>query len=138
GAHVVGKTIGELGYGNTPADILSFAGQDQKQNPFEVMLITHKNQAAQVLSLKAVEAAVTQPGLSEPVMMMNSIRLGAASVPLTNVMHIDEQDPMQLFALRRNLSNGGLELVSYLKNVYFRISDFQSEYEIPGYSHEPS
>ena len=134
GAHVVGKTIGELGYGNTPSDILSFTGQDMKQNKFPVVFITNKNQAAQVIGLQAIEAAAQKDGLTTMAAIGQTVDLGASRVPMTGLLHVDDQDPFHIAALRRDAAEGDLEMVSYLKNVYFRLSDFQSEYEIPGYT----
>lgn len=136
GAHVVGKTIGELGYGNTPVDLISFTGSDAKQQPLEVLFISHKNQSAQVIGVAAVEAAARGDGLTQPV-MLQKVDLGASNPPMTSLMHIDEQDAYHLLAVRRDVSEGDIEIVSYLKNVYFRLSDFQSEYEIPGYTFTP-
>ena len=137
GAHVVGKTIGELGYGNTPGDLLSFTGQDQKQNKFPVVFISNKNQAAQVIGLQAIAAAAKKDGLKSSV-MGRKVALGAMDVPMTGILHVEDQDPYHIVALRRDAAEGDLEIVSYLKNVYFRLSDFQSEYEIPGYTYPPS
>lgn len=136
GGHIVGKTIGELGYGNTPVDLLTFTGSDAQQQPLEVLFVSHKNQAAQVIGVAAVEEAVRGAGLSQPV-MLQKVDLGASSPPMTSLLHVDEQDPYHLTAVRRDVSEGDIEIVSYLKNVYFRLSDFQSEYEIPGYTFPP-
>ncbi|APD08236.1 hypothetical protein UJ101_02738 [Flavobacteriaceae bacterium UJ101] len=38
GAKITGKTIAELGYGNTPVDLLAYKGQDMEQNTFDVFL----------------------------------------------------------------------------------------------------
>ncbi|MEO1480750.1 MAG: hypothetical protein AAFU77_01505 [Myxococcota bacterium] len=137
GAHVTGMTIGELGYGNTPADMLAFTGQDMEQKPFPVVFMTHKNQSAQVLPLQGLANAVKGPGLAEPVMMMSKVDLGASEVPITGVLHIADQNENMLVGLRRDAEEGDLELVTFLKNVYFRLTDFQSEYEIPGYVYGP-
>lgn len=137
GAHVTGLTIGELGYGNTPADMLAFTGQDMKQQPFPVIFMTHKNQSAQVLPLQGLTEAVKGPGLVEPVAMMSKVDLGALEVPMTGVLHIDDQNEQMLVGLRRDVEEGDLELVTFLKNAYFRLTDFQSEYEIPGYAYGP-
>ncbi|MEL6546926.1 MAG: hypothetical protein AAFQ82_20030, partial [Myxococcota bacterium] len=126
GVHVTGKTIGELGYGNTPADMLAFTGKDMKQQPFPVVFMTHKNQSAQVLSLHGLAQAVRQPGLNSPVMMMSKVDLGALEVPMTGILHVEEQNEQMLVGLRRDAEEGDLELVTFLKNVYFRLSDFQS------------
>ncbi|MEL7372705.1 MAG: hypothetical protein AAFN74_27520 [Myxococcota bacterium] len=134
GAHVVGKTIGELGYGNTPADLITFTGQDAQQKPFEVLFLSNKNQAAQVMGLAAIEAAVQKEGLSKP-LALTKFDFGAKDVPMTSLMQVADQDPYHLVVVRRDVEEGDIEAVSYLKNVYFRLSDFQSEYEIPGYSY---
>ncbi|MEM9865789.1 MAG: hypothetical protein AAF938_29545, partial [Myxococcota bacterium] len=136
GARITGKTIAELGFGNTPGDILAFTGQDAQQNPFPVLFIQHKNQSSQVIAMNAVAQAIQRDGLSEPVNMGDmSQSLGASAMPLINVLQIDDQDPGHLAMLRRDMDTGRAELVSVMKNVYFRLSDFQSEYEIPTYAY---
>lgn len=134
GGHVLGKTIGELGYGNTPVDLITFTGSDAQQQPLEVLFVSHKNQAAQVIGVAALEEAARGAGLSQPV-MLQKVDLGASSPPMTSLLHVDDQDAYHLTAVRRDVSEGDIEIVSYLKNVYFRLSDFQSEYEIPGYTY---
>lgn len=136
GAHITGKTIGELGFGNTPGDILAFDGQDMEQNPFPLVFIQHKNQSPQVIAMQAVREAAAGEGITTP-LGVSTVDLGASSMPMINILQIDDQDPGRLLALRRDVEQGDLELVSYLKNVYFRLSDFQSEYEIPGYEYTP-
>lgn len=134
GAHVKGTTIAELGYGNTPGDLLTFTGQDMKQNTFPVLFLNNKNQAAQVIAMQAVAKAAASPGLAKPV-MMSKVDLGAFNAPMTSVLQIDDQSPMLLAGIRRDVEEGDLELVSYMKNAYFRLTDFQSEYEVPGYTY---
>ena len=138
GAHVVGKTIGEMGYGNTPGDLVAFTGQDAKQKPVEMVFLSNKNQAAQVFGVGSVAAAAKKDGLAKPVMINNRVDLGSSSVPMTGLLHIEDQDDYHLVAVRRDMAEGDIEVVSYLKNVYFRLSDFQSEYEIPGYTYPAS
>ena len=135
GAKVRGKTIGELGYGNTPGDMLAFEAQDLEKNKFPVVFMIHKNLRAEVLSMQAIEKAASAPGLSRPIALGSTSAISGSKVPMTDVLHIDEQDPFHILAIRRDPNQGDLELVSYLKNVYFRLSDFQSEYEIPGYTY---
>ncbi|MEO1267472.1 MAG: hypothetical protein AAFX99_05195, partial [Myxococcota bacterium] len=136
GAKITGKTIAELGYGNTPGDLLSFMAQDDKKNTFPVLFLQHKNQSAQVIPLKGVAEAVGKAGITEPV-GLKTVNLGAMPVPMTQILQAADQDPFHLVVVRRDIEQGDLELVSYMKNVYFRLSDFQSEYEIPGYAYAP-
>lgn len=136
GAHISGKTIAELGFGNTPGDIIAFDGQDPEQNPIPLLFIQHKNQSPQVIPMQAIAGAAAGEGITEP-LGTTTVDLGASNVPMTNILQVEDQDPGRLVAVRRDAEQGDIELVSYLKNVYFRLSDFQSEYEIPGYEYPP-
>ncbi len=135
GAHVTGKTIGEMGYGNTPSDMLVYTTQDAQQQPMEVLFLQNADRAAQVVPLAAVREAARGEGITESVPLNEQASLGASSIPMTNVLEVADQDPRHLAVLRRDAREGDLELISYLKGVYFRLSDFQSEYEIPGYTY---
>lgn len=136
GAHIKGTTVAELGLGNTPGDLLSFMAQDAKQNAYPVLFIHNKNQGAQIIAMQAIEQAAKGAGLSSPV-LGSKVDLNAYEAPMTGILQIDNQDPMHVATVRRDIEEGDLELVSYLKNVYFRLSDFQSEYEIPNYTYPP-
>ena len=135
GAHLVGKTIGELGYGNTPGDLVAFTAQGPKQQAYEVLFLSNKNQSAQVIGMQAIAAATKKAGLSKPVMIPKKVDLGATAAPMVGIMHIEDQDGYHLVSVRRDVAEGDVEIVSFMKNVYFRLSDFQSEYEIPGYKY---
>ncbi|MEO0323769.1 MAG: hypothetical protein AAF447_12485 [Myxococcota bacterium] len=135
GAHITGKTIGEMGYGNTPSDMLVYTTQDAQQQPLEVLFLQNADRSAQVLPVEAVREAVRGEGITEGVALTEDATLGASSMPMTNVLEVADQGPRHLAVLRRDAQEGDLELISYLKGVYFRLSDFQSEYEIPGYAY---
>lgn len=134
GAHINGKVLAELGYGNTPIDLLSFTGSDFSGNQFPVMFLSNKNQAAQVIDMQAIAEAAAGNGLME-FMNFQKHDLGAMDVPMTGLLHVAEQDDYHLVTLRRDIENGDLELVSFMKNLYMRLSDFESEYEFPGYEY---
>lgn len=136
GAHITGKTIAELGFGNTPGDIVAFDTQDMMGNAVSMLFIQNKNQSAQVIPMPAVAAAIGQPGIEAP-LGLSTVDLGALWAPMTGILQVDEQDPGRLLTIRRDAESGDLEMMSYLKNVYFRLSDFQSEYEVPGYVFPP-
>ena len=136
GSEIRGKTIGELGYGNTPGDMVAFEASDQGGNTFEVLFVQNKNQGGQVIAKQAMEAANAGPGLTEPLLFTKE-DLGAFETPMTGILQLADQDPGRLVTVRRDAEQGDLEVMSYLKNVYFRLSDFQSEYEIPGYEYPP-
>ncbi|MGK0380158.1 MAG: hypothetical protein ACJA1Z_003991, partial [Patiriisocius sp.] len=58
------------------------------------------------------------------------------TLPLTNLLQLDDQDDYHITTIKRNPDNGSLELLSYLKNVYFRLDEFVSEYDQPSYIYE--
>lgn len=138
GGALTGKTIGELGFGNTPGDLIDFETTDPEGNPIGALFVQNKSQGAQVIYQPALEAAVAAPGITaEVVPPLSKVDLGAFEAPMTGLLQLDDQDPGRVAALRRDAEDGTLELVSYLKGVYFRLSDFQSEYEVPNYVYTP-
>lgn len=137
GAKISGKTIAELGYGNTPVDLLAYKGQDMEQNTFDVFLLNNKNRSAYLMTKSAVENAAKGKGLTTQE-MFGKAGVDVDEFPMTNIMQMADLDPYHLLTLRRNMDNGNIELVSYLKNLYFRLSDFESEYDVPGYEYPES
>lgn len=135
GAHVVGKTIGEMGYGNTPGDLFTYTTQDSAKNTYDVLFLSNKNQTAQVIRVDEIERAVKGAGMTKPVSLENPATLNASPKPMTGIMQIDDQSPQFVTAVRRDVEEGDVEIVSFMKGAYFRLTDFQSEYEIPGFEY---
>jgi hypothetical protein len=54
---------------------------------------------------------------------------------MSGVLHVADQDNQFLLALRRDLDTGAMELVSFRKGAFFRLSDFISEYNFPDYAY---
>jgi hypothetical protein len=125
GAHIVGKTIGEMGWGSAPVGMVMFDGG---QGP--VVLLTHSHKSADLMSVKDIADASTKPGLSTPIKWPAEPTLGvkATYVPM-RVAHIDNQDATFFAALRRNEASGAMELVSMRKGLFLRLSDFVNEYD---------
>jgi hypothetical protein len=136
GAHVTGKTIAELGYGNTPLDVVSFSAADMQGNLSSYVLVVNREMDADLIQLEALTAAAAGPGLSEPIPYLGATA-GVQTVPLpmSGVLHVAEQDNQFLVALRRDLDTGAMELVSFRKGAFFRLSDFISEYNFPDYAY---
>jgi hypothetical protein len=136
GAHIKGKTIAELGFGNTPIDMLNFVAPGANGLE-EYVLISNKARDGMVLRLQDIVAAQAQAGLSTPVQIPQQITAGVpvTSVPLTGIFHLDNQGDQFFLAVRRDLETGHLELVSIRKGFYFRLSDFINEYDFPSYSY---
>jgi hypothetical protein len=136
GDHVKGKTIGELGYGNAPLDMLHFQANDMQGQKQDLVLITHKNRGAMLFQVQALEESNAKEGLTQGV-WMNVVAPTYQEVPLAGLIRVDNQDEHYLAALRRDAETGRLNLISFMKGPYFRLSDFNSEYMLPGYTYTP-
>lgn len=136
GAHVTGTTVAELGYGNTPLDVVSFAAADFQGNVTNYVLVVNREMDADLITLDALTEAASGPGLNEPIPYLGATA-GVQSVPLpmSGVLHVADQDNQFLVALRRDLDTGAMELVSFRKGAFFRLSDFISEYNFPDYAY---
>lgn len=134
GAHVRGKTIAELGYGNRPLGVLTFQSKGEDGAVQNVVLITHKNRGPMLFTVEALATQSAAQGLSRP-----SERAVVAppfqSVPLGGVFHVADQGDDYLVAMRRDMETGTLGLFSYRKGLYFRYSKHLSEYVLPGYEY---
>ncbi|MEM9912728.1 MAG: hypothetical protein AAF922_18345 [Pseudomonadota bacterium] len=136
GASVTGKTIAELGYGNTPLDVISFAVADQQGNVSDYVLVVNREMDADLITLDDLTAAAAGPGLSEPVPYLGATSgVRTVPLPLSGVVHVADQDSQFLLAMRRDLDTGAMELVSFRKGSFFRLSDFISEYNFPDYAY---
>lgn len=134
GAHVKGKTIGELGYGNTPIDVLHFQSQVAKGQNQEYVLITHKHRGPMLFSVDAIAERCAEEGMNAPV-GFNVVAPPFMSVPMGGVIRVDDQDAHYLCTLRRDPESGSLNLLSFRKGIFFRISDHVSEFMLPGFAY---
>ena len=136
GAHVTGKTIAELRYGNTPLDVISFAAADFQGEVSQYVLVVNREMDADLISLDDLAEAASNPGLSEPVPYLGATSgVRTVPLPLSGVVHMADQDNQFLLAMRRDLDTGAMELVSFRKGSFFRLSDFISEYNFPDYAY---
>ena len=135
GAHIVGKTVAELGWGSEP---LGMVGFDAGNGP--MVLVTHSHKAADLMAVAAIAEAATQPGLATPIQWPTAPYLGvkAIPVPLAGVARIAVQDKQFLAALRRNEASGVMELVSVRNGAFLRLSDFVNEYDFADFRYGPS
>ncbi|MEM6634463.1 MAG: hypothetical protein AAF667_01105 [Pseudomonadota bacterium] len=136
GANISGKTIAELGYGNTPLEVLSFTAYDRQGNAQPLVLVINREMDADLITLPALETATAAPGLAEPVPYLGATAgVETTPIPLSGVLQAAEQDAQFLLTLRRNLDTGAMDLVSFRKGVYLRLSEFVSEYNFPDYEY---
>lgn len=135
GAHVSGKTIAELGYGNTPIDIIRFQAQGQDGSVQDMVLVTNTDYSAMAFSVAQLLAGNAAEGLTSPVSIGMNAGVEPFRTPMAGVTQVSDQDPMHLLMLRINKDTGNLDLVSTVKGAYFRLSDFVSEYDAVGYAY---
>jgi hypothetical protein len=132
GAHVRGKTLAELGYGNTPSGMITYARSDNgKSAPY--VLLTNYERSSDLVPVAAVQAANTGAGLTEPVPFGMTRGLDPVQLPFAGVTRVDNLDDQFLVAVRNDAYTGQTQLVTIDKRYQFRVSDFVSEYNFPGY-----
>lgn len=137
GAHIRGKTIGELGWGNQPIDLVPL------DIPLEFMkgphlLLTNKQRHAMLMAQSDLEKHNNMAGLDQPVPFPLQSHAGVpiTEVPLGHVSHVAEQDAQFLVALTSNKRTGDLELSSRRKGLFLRITEFVDEYDFPDYDYD--
>jgi len=142
GAHVRGKTIGELGSRNTPSRMLSYTiasdGDRKDGRPAKMtsyIMLTNVHRGADVIPLSEVEAATKGPGLTthvgrgeQPPDAIRSMKSEYAST-----LSIDNQSDRLFVVLRRDLKTGHSQLVSFDKKAGFRRTDIVEESNFPKY-----
>ncbi|MEM7801514.1 MAG: hypothetical protein AAF633_20125 [Chloroflexota bacterium] len=130
GAVVRGKTVAELGYGSTPIDLLFYSefGTDK-------IIATQTNYNALTFEVDQILAANSSEGLSAPVAPGTIEGIEPFNTALSGVDQISELDSVHLLMVRTNRESGNLDLVSTVKSIFFRLSDFQSEYDAVGYNY---
>jgi hypothetical protein len=142
GAHVRGKTIGELGSRNTPSHMLSYtasADGDRKDagpaNTRTYIMLTNIHRGADVIPLSSVAEANRGPGLTarvgrgaQPPEAIHSLKSEYASA-----LSIDNQNDQFFVVLRRDLKTGHAQLISFDKRAGFRRTDIVEENNFPGY-----
>jgi hypothetical protein len=133
GAHVRGKTVAELGYGNTPADMISYTRKVNGKAEDYLMLVNF-NRVSNVIPVSELEAASARPGLESVVPYGQIHGLDVAQAPMVGTLRLDNQDDDFFIVVRRMLERDALQLVSVGKDLSFRLSDHISEYAFRQYS----
>jgi len=133
GAHIRGKTIAELGYGNTPAGMIAYTKKNQGQTENFLMLVNFER-GASVIPVSQVEAATSRPGIETLVPFGQISGVDVMAAPLAGTMRVDNLDEESFVVVRRQLEKDELQLVTISKDLSFRLSDFVSEYAFPDFS----
>jgi hypothetical protein len=130
GAHIVAKTIAELGWGSAPVDMVNF---DTEQGPMVLLVNSHKS--ADLMAVADIANYAEKPGLATPIKWPTDPLLGLKStyIPISGVAQLSVQDKDFLGVLRRNEESGAMELVSVRKGAFLRLSDFVNEYDFANF-----
>ena len=133
GAHVRGKTVAELGYGNTPADMISYSMRVGDKTE-DYMMLVNFNRVSNVIPVSELRAASARPGIEKVVSFGQIAGLDVQQAPLAGALRIDNLDEQSFVLVRRRLETDALQLVSLGKDLSFRMTDHVSEYAFRGYS----
>ena len=133
GAHIRGKTIAELGYGNTPADMISYTRTEQGKTE-EFLMLLNFERGASLIPVSQVEAAGAGPGFNKSVPFGQTAGIDVTPAPLAGALRLDNLDEKSFIIVRRQLEKDALQLVTVSKDLSFRLSDFVSEYAFQEFS----
>ena len=104
--------------------------QQEREN---FVLVINREMDADLIKLEDIGAAKE---VSEPAPYLGAtVGVSTVSLPLSGVVQAADQDVQFLLTLKRNLDTGDMDLVSYRKGAYMRLSDFISEYNFPDYAY---
>lgn len=134
GAHIRGKTIAELGYGNTPAGMIAYTAKTEQGKTEDRLMLVNFGRGASVIPVSQVQAASAKPGFETNVPFGQVAGLDTTPAPLVGAMRIDNLDEKSFIVVRRQLEKDALQLVTINKDLSFRLSDFVSEYAFQEYS----
>src|SRR5262245_20373970 len=133
GAHIRGKTIAELGYGNTPADMLAYTKTNQGKTEHFLMLVNFQL-GSSIIPVSELEAASARPGIEKVVPFGQTAGLNVMPAPLAGTLRLDNLDEEWFIVVRRGLEQDKLQLVTIGKELSFRLTDHLSEYAFPQHS----
>ena len=136
GAHLRDKTIGELGYGNTPDDMVVYTASTLGGPVQPYVLVSNMQRNVSLIPMSSIADANAGDGLSKWVQFGKEAGVDIMQLPLDQIARIDDEGGNYLVALRRDLDTGSAELVTYDKRLDFRVSDFPvSEYTFSAYDY---
>lgn len=133
GAHIRGKTVAELGYGNTPADMISYSRTEQGKTE-DFLLLANFDRVSNVIPVSQLEATGSRPGMDKQVPFGQLAGVEVMQAPLAGTLRLDNLDEKSFVVVRRRLEKDALQLVSIGKELSFRLTDHVSEYAFAEYS----
>lgn len=133
GAHIRGKTVAELGYGNTPADMISYSRTEQGKTE-DFLLLANFDRVSNIIPVSQLEATGSRPGIEKQVPFGQLAGVEVTQAPLAGTLRLDNLDEKSFVVVRRRLEKDALQLVSIGKELSFRLTDHVSEYAFAEYS----
>ncbi|MBJ2160411.1 hypothetical protein [Variovorax sp. IB41] len=133
GAHIRGKTVAELGYGNTPADMIAYSRTEQGKTE-DFLLLANFDRVSNVIPVSQLEATGSRPGIDKQVPFGQLAGVEVMQAPLAGTLRLDNLDEKSFVVVRRRLEKDALQLVSIGKELSFRLTDHVSEYAFAEYS----
>jgi len=133
GAHIRGKTVAELGYGNTPADMISYSRTEQGKTE-DFLLLANFDRVSNIIPVSQLEATGSRPGIEKQVPFGQLAGVEVMQAPLAGTLRLDNLDEKSFVVVRRRLEKDALQLVSIGKELSFRLTDHVSEYAFAEYS----
>lgn len=126
GAHVVGNTIAELGFGNAPVDMFTYTniplfGGDER------LLITNDQRSATSVSLASLVNAPTLDARA-----IGPVGLDQVFLPLTGSLHTAPLNPRMTVTVRRNVRTGDLNVQTVPTGAFFEKNEAIVEFNFPG------
>jgi hypothetical protein len=125
GAHVIGDTIAELGYGNDPVDMLVYKAPPQLGGG-ERILITNDQRGAVSVSTAAVLAAAPLTTKAT-----GPTGLDQVPAPVTGALHAAVLNGRYSVAVRRNVQSGDWSLMTLNNGSFFEVAESVAEYNFP-------
>lgn len=99
GAEVRGTMIGEMGFGNTPLDIVPYVNAwDSSEN----VVVTNTNRSAAALNLKAVASAEEMPHGEGVQPVFSTAGVFQFPLPMSGTLHLDTLDENYAVVVRRS------------------------------------
>ena len=132
GAHVLGTTMAELGYGNAPVDIFVYQPHPLLGGGGERILVTNDQRGATSVDTALFAEAELTEGSFFP------IGLDQSAQPLTGALHADPLNDTFLVTVRRNVQTGYLNLNSVPMGLWFDAAETIVEMNWPDRDDSPA
>jgi len=135
-AQVRGKTVAELGFGNTPSEVLVYKAYNHITHGLsDYVMVVSKQRNPSVLPLAEVLAA---PEMKTPEMRQGglaAIPQHHTQAPLGGIIRVVDYNQGNLLVLWRDLETGELSLRNLMKGPNFFLTPHIAEYETPSFKY---